>query len=31
MIQLTPDGTGEAIDCQTLKENGLGRECYKTF
>jgi hypothetical protein len=31
MIQLTPDGAGAAIDCRTLKENGEGRECYKTF
>ena len=31
MIQLDPDGRGAAIDCQTLKENGEGRECYKAF
>jgi hypothetical protein len=31
MIQITPDGKGAAIDCATLKQNGQGRECYKTF
>ena len=31
MIQLAPDGLGAAMDCRTLKENGEGRECYKTF
>ncbi len=31
MIQITPDGRGAAIDCATLKANGEGRECYKTF
>jgi hypothetical protein len=31
MIQLTPEGQGAAIDCKTLKEQGQGRECYKTF
>ena len=31
MIQLAPDGQGAAMDCATLKQNGQGRECYKTF
>jgi hypothetical protein len=31
MIQISPDGKGAAIDCKTLKEQGQGRECYKTF
>jgi hypothetical protein len=31
MIQLTPEGHGAAVDCQTLKEGGEGRECYKAF
>jgi hypothetical protein len=31
MIQISPDGRGAAIDCATLKANGEGRECYKTF
>lgn len=31
MIQLPPNGQGAAIDCQTLKEQGQGRECYKSF
>ena len=31
MIQITPAGQGAAIDCRTLKEQGEGRECYKTF
>jgi hypothetical protein len=31
MIQITPAGQGAAIDCKSLKENGEGRECYKTF
>jgi hypothetical protein len=31
MIQITPAGQGGAIDCKTLKEQGEGRECYKTF
>jgi hypothetical protein len=31
MIQVAPDGEAAAMDCQTLKANGEGRECYKTF
>ena len=31
MIQITPDGQGAAVDCQTLKQGGEGRECYKNF
>jgi hypothetical protein len=31
MIQIAPDGRGAAVDCKTLKANGDGRECYKTF
>jgi len=31
MIQIAPDGKGAAVDCQTLKQGGEGRECYKTF
>jgi|SRR5271163_421238 hypothetical protein len=31
MIQFSPEGAVEAIDCQTLKQNGQGRECYKAF
>ena len=31
MIQITPEGQGAAVDCRTLKEQGEGRECYKTF
>jgi hypothetical protein len=31
MIQITPDGVGAALDCRTLKAQGKGRECYKTF
>jgi hypothetical protein len=31
MIQLTPDGAAATIDCQTLKQDGQGRECYKAF
>jgi len=31
MIQITPNGQGAAVDCKTLKENGEGRECYKSF
>ena len=31
MIQITPQGQGAAIDCKTLKKQGEGRECYKTF
>jgi hypothetical protein len=31
MIQISPDGQGAAVECATLKANGEGRECYKTF
>jgi len=31
MIQIPPDGKGAALDCKTLKAQGQGRECYKTF
>ncbi|HVH79478.1 MAG TPA: hypothetical protein VM782_08825 [Stellaceae bacterium] len=31
MIQITPDGKGAALDCRVLKQQGEGRECYKTF
>ena len=31
MIQIAPNGQGAAVDCQTLKAQGQGRECYKTF
>lgn len=31
MIQVAPDGEAAAIDCKTFKQNGEGRECYKTF
>lgn len=31
MVQITPDGVGAALDCRTLKAQGKGRECYKTF
>jgi hypothetical protein len=31
MIQLTPGGQGSALDCEILKQQGQGRECYKTF
>jgi len=32
MIQITPTGQGSAaIDCQMLKQQGEGRECYKAF
>jgi hypothetical protein len=31
MVQITPDGVGAAVDCNTLKAQGKGRECYKTF
>jgi hypothetical protein len=31
VIQIAPDGTGAATDCQTLKDGGEGRECYKNF
>ena len=30
-IQIAPSGAGEAIDCNDLKANGKGRECYKSF
>jgi|HubBroStandDraft_6_1064221.scaffolds.fasta_scaffold1391974_1 hypothetical protein len=30
-IQIAPSGKGEALDCNELKANGEGRECYKTF
>jgi hypothetical protein len=31
MIQVAPSGEVAAMDCQTLKQNGEGRECFKTF
>ena len=31
MIQIPPDGHGAAIDCNMLKAQGQGRECYKSF
>jgi hypothetical protein len=31
MVQLSPTGHGEAIDCRVLKQQGEGRECYKSF
>ena len=31
MIQITPTGQGAAVDCRMLKQQGEGRECYKTF
>lgn len=31
LVQLQPDGTGAATDCETLKRQGQGRECYKSF
>jgi hypothetical protein len=31
MIQISPNGQGAAIDCRTVKAQGEGRECYKTF
>ena len=32
MIQITPTGQGSAaFDCQMLKQQGEGRECYKAF
>ncbi|HTZ37730.1 MAG TPA: hypothetical protein VMB84_16990 [Stellaceae bacterium] len=31
MIQLTPDGEAASVDCEEVKLNGHGRECYKTF
>ena len=31
MIQISPNGQGAAVDCRMLKEQGEGRECYKTF
>ena len=31
MIQIAPNGQGAALDCDELKANGQGRECYKTF
>jgi len=31
MVQLFPDGQGLAVDCHVLKQQGQGRECYKTF
>jgi hypothetical protein len=31
MIQISPEGQGAAVDCQMLKTQGEGRECYKTF
>jgi hypothetical protein len=30
-IQIAPDGRGTAIDCDDLKAQGQGRECYKAF
>ena len=30
-IQIAPDGKGTAIECNELKSQGEGRECYKTF
>jgi hypothetical protein len=30
-IQIDPEGHGVVTDCRTLKEQGDGRECYKTF
>lgn len=30
-IQIAPDGKGVAIECSELKNQGEGRECYKTF
>jgi len=30
-IQIAPDGKGAAIDCEVLKAQGEGRECYKGF
>jgi hypothetical protein len=31
VIQISPNGKGAAMECRILKENGDGRECYKTF
>ena len=31
MIQIAPDGEAASLDCQTVKQNGEGRECYKNF
>jgi hypothetical protein len=31
MIQISPQGQGAALDCRVLKQQGEGRECYKTF
>ena len=31
MIQIAPNGQGAAVDCRTLKAQGEGRECYKSF
>jgi hypothetical protein len=30
-IQIAPDGKGDAVECDALKNSGQGRECYKTF
>ena len=30
-IQIAPDATAVVIACQTLKENGGGRECFHKF
>jgi len=31
LVQIEPDGHGEAVDCARFKAGGQGRECYKTF
>jgi hypothetical protein len=31
LVQIEPNGHGEAIDCARFRAGGEGRECYKTF
>jgi hypothetical protein len=31
VVQLDPLGGGVAIDCETFKEDGGGKECFKRF
>jgi hypothetical protein len=31
LVQLSPDGEAAAMDCETFKKGGEGRECYKAF
>jgi hypothetical protein len=31
VVQLDPQGHGVTIDCETFKEDGAGKECFKKF